>query len=139
MGAPKSKNDQDTAKSSAKTKEVVKKVRPFPFPAQIILKEGTPPVAVDIMKLSELGFLMQTRGSQIFKVGSEMFVDFEIPVLHLPVKSKVKVIKTYDIMATNLGEAKLEKRYTVEMHFKMIPLECKDYITRFLKKIGAKK
>lgn len=116
----------------------VVKVKPYPFPAEIFKQEGAPPSKVKILRLTEIGFLLRAEKDQFFKVGQNLSIRFFLPVLHRTITTSVKVIKTYDILDQQISGA-LEKRYTVEMHFRGLETEHKQWILDFIAHTEDKK
>lgn len=117
--------------------DVVKKVSPYPIPVQLNLVEGQPPFKAHIVKLTDFGFLMQCDQSHYYRVAETYIVQFVIPVFDRGVKTKVKVIKTYDGIEAKMGKD-IVKAMTVEMHFSDLSTSQKDSIRQFLTKIGQK-
>ncbi len=116
----------------------VVKVKPYPFPAEIFKQEGAPPLKVKILKLTEIGFLLRAEKDQFFKVGQNLSIRFFLPVLQRTISTNVKVIKTYDILDQQISGA-MEKRYTVEMHFRALETEHKQWVLDFIAQTEDKK
>ncbi len=72
---------------------VVKKVRPFPIPAQIKTASGAT-LPIQIVKLTTLGFLAEIAPSPL-QPGEKFEVSFEFPVLHERLTETVVMVKLY--------------------------------------------
>lgn len=113
----------------------VRKISPYPIEVAVI-KEG-PPAQGQIMKLTDVGFLMKVPSTQFYKVGENCQVQFELPVVHETVKAQCKVVKTYDSIEKAGGvQAKVR---TIEMHFKTLAEGDRLHILNYLAKSGQKK
>lgn len=117
--------------------DVVKKVSPYPIPLQLNLVEGQPPFKAQIVKLTDFGFLMQCDQTHYYRVAETYVVQFVIPVFDRGVKTKAKVVKTYDGIESKVGKD-IVKSMTVEMHFVDLATSQKESIRQFLAKIGQK-
>ena len=115
---------------------VVKK-QPYPFSALIVKTPGAPPLRGQILKVTDIGFLIEVGSEHFFKVGDNHSVEFDVPSTHVTVEAPIKVIKTYDMMTVQEAGA-IGKVYTVEMHFRSLEDDEKNAIHHFLKKIGQK-
>ncbi len=120
------------------TSNQVKKVAPYPIHIEIVQAEGVPPLNGHILKLTDIGFLMRVNTVHFYKVGENYHINFELPVVNFPVKTVVKVIKTYDAMEA-VNKRQTTKAYTIEMHFKALPTQDRLNINNFLVKSGQKK
>ncbi len=147
MTAPKSKiaesgtptGDESIARASSGSDPAVRKVAPYPIDVEISKVEGQPvPLQGQILKLTDVGFLMKVNATHFYKVGENYSIYFEIPVVGFPVETIVRVVKTYDAMEVVTKNQKT-KMYTIEMHFKNLPSQDKTNINSFLVKIGQKK
>lgn len=116
----------------------VKKIAPYPIPADIIKVEGQPPFKAQIVKLTDFGFLAKVEMTHFYQVGENYQMQFSMPLTHETIRSSVKVIKTYDAIESIVGTEKI-KMYTVEMHFLNISDMHKRIIQQFLVKIGQTK
>src|SRR5437868_3593803 len=77
-----------------KPKPIIKKVTPYPFPAQ--LTGGSPqPIPVAILQLRVNGFLADAKNA-VFVVGKELTVAFTLPASTTHLTAGVKVMKTHD-------------------------------------------
>ena len=151
MTAPKVKNpDSEPASAHPAEKAVIETTSPgaipkgvkivpaYPIHVEIVQAEGTPPLTGQILKLTEIGFLMRVNTSHFYKVGESYTIQFEIPVVGFPVATVVRVIKTYDAMEA-VNKKQTTKTYTIEMHFKALPTQDRLNINNFLVKSGQKK
>ncbi len=116
----------------------VKKVAPYPIPADIFKAEGQPPLRIQIVKLTDFGFLAKAEAVHFYQVGENYQLQFSMPLTHDTIRSSVKVIKTYDAIESIVGTEKI-KLYTVEFHFLNIAEIQKILIQQFLVKIGQTK
>lgn len=107
-------------------KVVVKKVSPYPIAVQ--LGTSTPPVMAQILKLTSVGFMAEL-GKGVVQVGSELAVQFQIPVLGSQVAVRAKVMKTYDRYNPK-GQPNIERM--AEFHFLNLDDLQKESIKRFL-------
>jgi hypothetical protein len=115
----------------------VKHVAPYPISIRIVKAEGQPPLIGSIVKLTEFGFLMKVDGSQLYTVGAEYKVSFELPAIHQVVTTDTKVMKTYDGYEVSV-KAKV-KINTIEMHFKSLSAEQRTHLENYLVQSGQKK
>lgn len=116
---------------------IVRKVAPYPFGIQITKAEGQPFQKGQVVKMTELGFLMKVDGKQFYKVGDSYQVRFELPAIHQSVSAAVRVIKTYDAM--EMIDGAQVKINTIEMHFKNLSDSNRKHIHSYLVKSGQKK
>jgi hypothetical protein len=106
----------------------VKKVKPYPIPAQFILNGAAFPG--DIVKLVLKGFMVDTRG-KVLTVGSVLQVTFELPVLRATVTQNVKVVKTFD--RANPKTHAIDR--IAECHFTVLSDQQETHIYEFLQAI----
>jgi hypothetical protein len=114
----------------------VKKVKPYPFPAG--LDHGGAKLNVEIMKLTQIGFIARLDQG-IVHVGGHGKCSFELPVIKRPIESQVRVLKTYDRavpVAENKKDTKVER--LAEFHFNDLPVEHTKLIELFMRQIGQK-
>ena len=116
----------------------IKKIAPYPIPAQVTKAQGQPIFKADIVKLTDFGFLAKVDVTHFYKVGENYEIQFSIPVTLESISGPVKVMKTYDAIESIVGSEKL-KMYTVEMHFTQISETQRRHILSFLIKIGQTK
>ena len=128
----------DDSSSPGSSSNGVKKVAPYPIHIEIAQAEGIPPLNGQILKLTDVGFLMRVYTAHFYKVGENYSVYFEIPVVGFPVEAVARVIKTYDAMEAT-AKNQTTKMYTIEMHFKALPSQDRLNINNFLVKSGQKK
>lgn len=105
----------------------VKKVRPYPIPAQII---GTPPLQAEILKLAKSGLIADMK-THLLKVGDHYTVQFEIPVSRHNITTAIRVVKTYDRLLPGSSEV----QHLCEFHFEKLGDSDWKYIYSFLKAI----
>jgi len=127
---------------------VVKKVQPYPIHCELFKAEGQPGIACDIVKLTEIGFLIKIAPQHRFRVFDKLICQFMIPVDSIFMEEKVKVIKTYHGLDTAsspsqpvkglIAAPNTEKVTTMELHFYELKPFHKETIQNFLTKIGQK-
>ncbi len=127
---------------------VVKKVKPYPISCELFKAEGQPGIECDIVKLTDIGFLVRIAPQHKFKVFDKLICQFMIPVDSIFMEEKVKVIKTYHGMETGatpqqvvkgvVSAPPVEKVSTMELHFYELKPFHKETIQNFLTKIGQK-
>ena len=105
-------------------KDVVKKVKPYPFPIEIKLEAATIPGHV--IKLTPQGLMAQVTGSSL-QPGDKIEVGFRTPVLDGHVQSPAVVVKVFQ---------QLKGIVQLEIHFRSIPNESMSRVTDFLSQIG---
>ena len=111
----------------------VVKIRPYPISVLIFSAEGAQPVRCKMLKLTPTGFIARTPIEAFFKVSNEMIIEFDVPLSHVTIKSRAKVIKFYNRIVN-----KDEREHLVEMHFKHLSVSASDAVEAFLDKIGQK-
>jgi hypothetical protein len=120
--------------------DVVKKVKPYPISCGIMKAEGQPAIAAEIVKLTEVGFLMRIPAEHLLRVGDNLLCQFELPGEDLVVAEKIKVIKVYhgleSLLPGQSPPAMAEKASTIELHFRTLDPMRRGAIQRFIKKIG---
>lgn len=107
----------------------ISKIPPYPIPVEIFKIEGKPPLKGNIVKMTQIGFLMRVETLHFYKVGETFHLQFQLPVVSTVVRCEGQVVKTYDAV---------EKLYTVEIHFKNILGREKMAIKSYLEKSGQK-
>lgn len=113
-----------------KSASSISKIAPYPIAVEIFKEEGKPPLKANIVKMTEIGFLMKIETIHFYKVGEVFTLQFKLPVVNSIVRCEGKVMKTYDAV---------DKLYTVEIHFKNIMDREKTAIVSYLSKSGQKK
>lgn len=119
------------AESSAKV--VKKKVRPYPFEANLEMDGQKKPV--EVVYVSSLGCIVRLK-TQMVTVGQYYQIVFELPVLKEFINTQVRVLKTYD-KAIDPKEKKVER--LSELHFQALSPEHKARIANFMASIGQDK
>ena len=115
------------------------KVAPYPIAVSIVRVEGAPHLTGQILKLTEVGFLMKVDESQFYKVAENIQqLSFELPVLGFRIRAPGKVVKTYDAVESMTKEG-IKKMKTIEVHFMNLSDENRRNIHSFLVKIGQTK
>ena len=114
--------------STKSEKVIIHKVKPYPI--ESTLEQEGKKIPGQILKLTLKGFIMDMKRS-VVQVGKEYEIIFELPVLREYIRSKCKVIKTYD----QSTEAEGTQR-RAEMHFLGLDEEYHGRIKKFLVSIG---
>jgi hypothetical protein len=127
----------ETSVSAGAGSAEVQKVAPYPIDVSVMKTEGEPLVLGQIVKLTEIGFLMKVDASQFYRVGESRVVQFSLPVIGTLVSASVVVVKTYGDLA-GPGASKVTSR-TIEMHFRNLSAAHKAQIETYLVKSGQKK
>jgi hypothetical protein len=112
----------------------VRKVSPYPFDVLIQKAEAAPAEKAQILKIAPIGLITKVS-LPTFKVGEDWLLRFELPVLKVPFRVPVKVIKTYDAAEKIQGKTTL-KAYTVEFHFIQLEEQKLSAIAQFCRAIG---
>lgn len=114
-----------------KGKVVVKKVRAYPFAANVEYKGIKKPV--QILKLALVG-CWANLGKTVVQVGTVYNVDFELPVLRDTVQAQAKVLRTTDRVMEVQNQGAVER--LAEFQFIKLTVENKEKINRFLAAIN---
>ncbi len=135
-------NNQDMAGSGIpaekKSQDIVKHVAPYPIAIHLTKKDSAlPPIAAQIVKLVDHGYLIKTSAGPMFKVSDEWGAQFEFPVVHSRIDAPCVVVKTYD--SFDGQNSTQQKLYVVEMHFRALTSEQKKSIEDYLVASGQKK
>ncbi len=104
---------------------IKKKVKPYPI--ECVLTGKAQPVNGKIVKLTEVGFLVNV-GREFFRTLEVFTVDFLLPVSKDAISSQVKVITTYD----NYKEPNGASSRLIEMQFTHLPDAQSKSIYNFL-------
>lgn len=106
----------------------VKKVKAYPFPAEIKAEIKGTPVSLkgQVVKLVQTGGLIDVPGTAL-QPGDKIDVQFETPVLHGAVSTAAVVVK---VTSQLKGIARLE------VHFRNLPDDQLSRITNFLIQTG---
>lgn len=125
----------------------VKKVSAFPF--AIEFKTQTVSVHAQVVKLSTQGFMMETTLSHL-RPGDRIEFSFTLPVLNHMILSQGVVIKIYSQIVSGVPNAATANRppaspntdggahqNLVEIHFKNLSVEQKNYLYDFLKRLQS--
>lgn len=112
---------------------VVKKVRPYPFPGELVM--GAQKSAVDVVYIGQIGLIAKLH-NQILHVGAFHQIAFDLPVSHEHFDIKVRVLKTYD-KSTDPKQVKVERM--AELHFQGLTQEQQKSIVAFITAIGQAK
>jgi hypothetical protein len=114
-------------------KTVKKKIRPYPFDADLDVNGAKKPV--EIIYISAAGFLARLKATAMVFVGEYYHTAFELPVMGTFVNVQVRVIKTYD-KSIDPKSKKVERM--AELHFETLSDEHKKNILNFMATIGQK-
>jgi hypothetical protein len=112
---------------------VVKKVRPYPFPGELMM--GAQKSPVEVIYVGQIG-LIAKLSNQILHVGAYHQIVFDLPVSRERFDVKVRVLKTYD-KSTDPKQVKVERM--AEFHFQGLTQEQQKSIVAFLTAIGQVK
>lgn len=116
-------------------KKIVKKVKAYPFRADVADQRGSH--AGSVILLTATGLLVDVAFGAL-QPGDKVDVQFQLPVLQRKVSFSGVIIKVYNQVAgASLPEG--EKQGTVqrlEVHFRTIAPESQTNIASFLEKIG---
>jgi hypothetical protein len=112
---------------------VIKKVRPYPFPGELML--GAQKSRVDVVYIGQIG-LIAKLSNQILHVGGYHQIVFDLPVSREHLDIKVRVLKTYD-KSTDPKQVTVERM--AEFHFQGLTQEQQKSIVAFLTAIGQAK
>lgn len=122
----------------------VKLVKAYPIPCAVFRAEGQPLIPCEILKLTEIGFLIRIGSEHLLRVSDKLHCQFHLPVEDTLVQSHVKVIKTYLGLGSSAkahaspGHISGEKVSTVELHFVGLPVRLNEEIQKFIRTIGQK-
>lgn len=119
-------------------KNDVVRISPYPFGVDLLKMEGQPPMKGQVVKLTEIGFLMKVDTLNFYKVSEKYQLNFVLPVMEVSIRSQGKVVKTYDGIEQFNKETN-KKQYLVEIHFIELPSNAKTSISNYLHKSGQKK
>lgn len=117
---------------------VIKRISPYPFSVDLLKVEGQPALKGQIVKLTDVGFLMKVDTLNFYRISEKYQLSFILPVMEVPVRSQGKVVKTYDGLEQFKKESS-KKQYLVEIHFIELPSNAKTSINNYLAKSGQKK
>lgn len=112
-------------------KVVVKKVRPYPFPAQ--LEKDAQKIPVQVRRLFPEGALLDL-GKGLLRVGQEYGFNFSIPTLDTQFLIKIKVMRVSDQFVPD-GKSKGTVVHMAEVRFLNASAEHLGVIQRFLQAI----
>lgn len=114
----------------------VVRVQAYPIDGALVKVEGQPAIPIQIVRLTEVGFLAKLFG--YMKVGDTYNVSFKIPVLETRIAESVRVIKTYESLDGYSALPGAKKGITVEFHFKNVSDASRSGVKEFISKIGQK-
>ncbi|MDX9732166.1 MAG: PilZ domain-containing protein [Bdellovibrionales bacterium] len=109
----------------------IKKVKPYPFRAELKDAGGTQEVSV--VKLTKQGMLFEAPGTKL-QPGDKIEVAFTIPVLGGAVAAVGVVIKLYSQLVGATGAR--GSMSLVEAHFRAISPTAMEHISSFLEQTG---
>lgn len=115
---------------SDENRTVVKKVKPYPFAAELEHNSIKKPVFVAYM--NQTGVVVRLDKSLV-QVGEYYQIHFQIPVMHHVVVAQIRVVKTYD-HASDPRAAHVDRM--AELHFQNLPKPALLAISQFLVAIG---
>jgi hypothetical protein len=115
----------------------VKKVSAFPF--EIEYKTAAATLKAQVVKLSSQGFMMELEGNNL-RLGERIEFSFILPVLGHLIASGGVVIKIYSQFAGALTASEHGGHINlIEIHFKNLTIDQKNFIYDFLKKLQTSK
>ncbi len=113
----------------------VKKVSAFPFEIEFKTANAAAGAKAQVVKISSQGFMMEMEGNQL-RLGERLDFSFTLPVLGHQIVSSGLVIKIYSQFVGALTAAESGGHLNlIEIHFKSLTIEQKDFIYDFLKKL----
>jgi len=112
---------------------VKKKVKPYPFDAELELNSLKKPV--EVIYVGRTGAIVRLKAQLVF-VGEYYQMTFSIPVIQHVVTVKVRVIKTYD-KSLDLKDRTVER--LAELLFQGLTQEHYSRIVGFMNAIGQEK
>ncbi len=115
----------------------VKKVSAFPF--EVDFKAPNLAAKGQIVKLSSQGFMMEMTDKHL-RPGDRLEFSFSLPVLGHVIASAGTVIKIYSQFAGALTVAGADGSLSlIEIHFKSLTIDQKNFIYDFLKRLQTAK
>ena len=113
----------------------VRKVKAFPFPAQ--LKDARGSFSGQVVKMTIQGLMIEVSGTSV-QPGEAVEVNFVTPVLNGVVLLAGVVVKVYNQMAADakMGTPSI---HLVEIHFRSVAGESIGRVAQFLEKTGLSK
>jgi len=103
------------------------------FRIEIVSTEGAVPVRGAVLRLTPVGFLMETEKKYHFTVGQNCQAKFSLAGMNPFFNVPVKVVKTYDIWNAKTTDEQTSSVYAIEMHFQKLSEEHRKIIYKFLK------
>ena len=116
----------------------IKKVSAFPFEVEFKTAAAATGSKAHVVKLSGQGFMMEMDGN-LLRLGERLDFSFTLPVLNHVIASSGMVVKIYSQFAGALTVAETGHLNLIEIHFKGLSVEHKDFIYDFLKKLQTVK
>lgn len=111
-------------------KTVVKKVKAYPFAAQVKTASGAH--SAQVVKLTLQGLMIEVIGTAI-QTGETLDINFETPVLHEAVAVSGVVVKVYNQLTGGKQTAPAGGAIRIlEVHFRSIPNSSMAAVTQFL-------
>ena len=104
--------------------------RAYPFNIGLVGKDNPAPRKAQVMKMTNVGFIMQTDASFLYKVHDNYDLQFTLPGSSRLIAVSGKVVKTYDAMEARINIEKI-KVYLVEMHFINLAKDFKRTVVEF--------
>lgn len=120
-----------------KVEKRIKKVNAFPF--EVEFKTPSLSSKAQVVKLSSQGFMMEIEGNYL-RPGESLEFNFTLPVLNHVIVSTGTVVKIYTQFPGALTIAdRGEALNLIEIHFRGLTLDQKNYVYDFLKKLQTAK
>ncbi len=117
----------------------VKKISAFPFVVEFTPSTAVAATKAQVVKISSQGFMMEMEGNPP-RIGERIDFSFTLPVFGYLIASGGIVIKIYSqftgamTLAEHGGHLNL-----IEIHFKNLTIDQKNFIYDFLKKLQTSK
>lgn len=112
------------------------KIQAYPIEGKLDREDGKPPIPIHVVKVTDVGVMAKFFG--YLKVGDNLKIQFELPVVNISVSENVRVIKTYESLDGYKAVPGMKKGVIVELHFRGLSEDAKNGIRDFVKRIGQK-
>ena len=117
----------------------VKKVSAFPFEVEFKASAAAAGTKAQLVKLSGQGFMMEMEGNPP-RIGERIDFSFNLPVLGHAIASVGIVIKIYSQFSGAMTSPEHGGHLNlIEIHFKNLTIDQKNFIYDFLKKLQTSK
>lgn len=117
----------------------VRKVSAFPFVVEFKSLAAASPTKAQVVKLSSQGFMMEIESNNL-RLGERVEFSFNLPVLGHLIASGGIVVKIYSQFAGAITSSEHGGHLNlIEIHFKNLTIDQKNFIYDFLKKLQTSK